>query len=97
MFIRNFILNLFQGLSLGFITGAPFGVHLVVAFSGLAISLVLVRSGFWLYLLAIILGMGTFVPFYPPIPAYMFGNYLLLAMVTVEFAPLVVRRMKDDG
>jgi hypothetical protein len=77
--IRNFALNIAQGFSVGYITRQPYGLHVLVAATGIACALLLLLTGQWIPVLGNALCLGAFAPYYPPIPAYMFGSYILLA------------------
>ena len=76
---RNATLNVLQGYSVGYSVG-----HLRLAYISALIGLVylgaLILHRMYLISALIFAGLAGFVAYYPPIPAYMFGNYLLLAL-----------------
>ncbi len=80
LLVRNAILNFLQGFSVGYKTGVPDLVRYAVAGTGLLFLVLMVVARQWVLLAANTLALASFVPYYPPIPAYMFGSYLLLAM-----------------
>jgi len=77
-FVRNVVLNTLQGFSIGYMAGQPYWLHGLVALSGLVVIVLLLWSGQYVLFGLIGLTIGTFVPFSPPIPAYMYGAYALL-------------------
>jgi hypothetical protein len=77
--VRNVVLNTLQGFSIGYMVGQPYWLHCLVALSGLVVVVLLLWSGQYILVGLIGLTIGTFVPFSPPIPAYMYGAYALLA------------------
>lgn len=80
LLVRNAILNFLQGFSVGYKTEAPNWVRYAVASTGLLFILLMAFTRQWVLLAANALALGSFAPYFPPIPAYMFGSYLLLAV-----------------
>jgi hypothetical protein len=81
--IRNGVLNFLQGFSVGYIPRLPFIIHLLVAFSGLLVLVFLLyRKQFWG---AILIGLShlSFTPYFPPIPAYVYGSYAIIIFFLV--------------
>ncbi len=76
--IRNAALNTLQGFTIGYMTDKPYWLHLSMSFAGLLVIILLLISRQWLLIMSILMSLGTFVPFFPPIPAYMYGTYILL-------------------
>jgi hypothetical protein len=76
---RNALLNVMQSFSVGYLVG-----HLTLAYAsaiaGLITLVALVMRRMYVTIALIFAGVAGFVAYYPPIPAYMFGNYLLLAL-----------------
>ncbi len=76
---RNAALNMLQGYSVGYPVG-----HLLLAYVsaliGMVFLLTLLLHRMYLISALILAGVAGFVAYYPPIPAYMFGNYLLLSL-----------------
>jgi hypothetical protein len=77
--VRNALLNVAQSFSVGYPVG-----HLALAYAsaiaGLIALVVLAIRRMYVTIALIFTGVAGFVAYYPPIPAYMFGNYLLLAL-----------------
>lgn len=74
--VRNGFLNLLQSFSLGYFVNKSMIVYLLVACSGLALILLSLWRRHYLPLLLIFTYVIAFVPYFPPIPAYLFGAYL---------------------
>lgn len=76
---RNAALNILQGFSVGYPVG-----HLALAYAsafiGLIVLMVLAVRRMYVTIALIFASVAGFVAYYPPIPAYMFGNYLLLSL-----------------
>ncbi len=81
--IRNAALNTFQGFSVGYPVG-----HLSLAYVSACIGLVflatLIAQRMFVMVALIFAGVVGFSAYYPPIPAYMFGNYLLLSIALIN-------------
>lgn len=78
LLVRNAAINFFQGYSVGHLSNKAFILNLMIAVSGLIFFLLLVRKKEWFFLIAIGLSHLAFSPYYPPIPAYFFGSYILI-------------------
>lgn len=76
---RNAVLNVLQGFSVGYPVGHPVLAY-ASALIGLAVLALLVVCRMYVTIALIFAGVAGFVAYYPPIPAYMFGNYLLLSL-----------------
>ena len=90
---KNAALNVLQGYSVGY----PVGQHLLAyasAFIGMVFLLALLLHRMYLISALILAGVAGFVAYYPPIPAYMFGNYLLLSL---GLAGIVDQICQPDG
>lgn len=76
---RNVIFNVLQSYSVGYPVD-----HLLLAYAsafiGLVFLMALVMHRMYLISALIFASVAGFVAYYPPIPAYMFGNYLLLSL-----------------
>lgn len=83
--VRNALLNTAQGYSLGYVTKSRVLNYLSAGIGALVLALMLWR-GMFLQIALLLAGIVGFVLYFPPIPAYMFGNYLLLAWVLVHVA-----------
>ena len=91
---RNAALNTLQGYTIGYLVGQPYTVHLVMAAAGLAFLVLMLVSGQWVLAALILLTSATFVPYYPPIPAYMYGAYALLVVALLQAADVLVQRFR---
>ena len=85
IFLRNAVLNTLQGFTIGYLTEKPFVLHLAMAILGLAFILCLLMSKQYILFFAVCLSLGTFVPYFPPIPAYMYATYMLLVYGLIVF------------
>lgn len=83
--VRNAVLNSAQSFSLGYMTKSRMLSYMSAGIGALVV-LVMVRRGMYLRMAVLLAGVAGFVLYFPPIPAYMFGNYLLLAWVLVHVA-----------
>ncbi len=81
--IRNAVINIGQSFSLGYITKS-LTLSYLSAGIGALVMLVMACCGMYLRMAVLFAGVAGFVLYFPPIPAYMFGNYLLLAWVLVH-------------
>lgn len=79
LFVKNAVVNTFLGFSTGYITQLPVWLHYLLALLGLLHLVLLAYLRKWYIILLILASVGTVVLYYPPIPAYIFGNYLILA------------------
>ena len=77
---RNALLNIGQSFSVGYPVG-HLGLAYVSSITGLIIMLILIQRQMYARFLMLFTGVAGFVTYYPPIPAYMFGNYLLLSLI----------------
>ncbi len=78
LYLKNAAVNTLEAFSLGYLSGKPDWVNYILAFSGLLVLLCFVYARQWLFLVSIALLSLPFTLYYPPIPAYMYGNYALL-------------------
>lgn len=90
MIIRNALLNGFQGYGLGYINGAPYIIHVLMALAGFVFFVFLSIRKYWFELLAIGFSHASFTFFYPPIQNYYYGTILL---IVVFFIRLLVPRL----
>jgi hypothetical protein len=83
LFIRHALVNTLLAFSTGYVNGGGDRLNYALAALGLLIAgWLLWKRRYW-FVLAILAAVGTFTPYYPPIPAYMYGAYLLLVMAFV--------------
>lgn len=81
--IRNALLNLAQSFSIGYLVDYPkLRVHSILA--GLLVLSVFLYSRQFVLVLGILASSIGFVLYFPPIPAYMFGSYLLMVYGAIE-------------
>jgi hypothetical protein len=101
--IRNAALNTLQGFSVGYPVG-----HLSLAYASACIGLIsltiLIAHRMFVMATLIFAGVAGFSAYYPPIPAYMFGNYFLLVIAFISIieqagsssvAVALVRNLKE--
>ena len=81
---KNAVAYFFAAFSVGYVNKAPDWLNYLIALSGLVFFILLAYHKKYLLLAWMILGIGGFVFYYPPIPAYMYGNYVLLAWGLIE-------------
>ncbi len=84
LLLKNAIVNFFGSFSIGYVNKAPDWINYLVALSGLVFASFLAYRKKLHILIYLTLGVMGFVFYYPPIPAYMYGNYLLLAWGLIE-------------
>ncbi|CAG5008015.1 hypothetical protein DYBT9275_04176 [Dyadobacter sp. CECT 9275] len=78
LFIKNAVLNTFQSFGLGYLNRWPVWINYFSAFLGFVYALTLLLRKQYFIIAGIILGSISFTPYYPPIPAYMYGNYAFI-------------------
>jgi hypothetical protein len=76
---RNAALNGAQSFSVGYPVGHRTLAY-VSALCGIVVLLVLAWRRMYVTIALLLASVAGFVAYYPPIPAYMFGNYLILAL-----------------
>jgi hypothetical protein len=74
---RNAILNTVQSFSVGYLIDYP-RLRLASILAGIAVLGAFLYTRQYMLILALLASSIGFVLYYPPIPAYMFGSYLLL-------------------
>lgn len=79
LLVRNAALNLLQAYSVGYPVGRTNLAYASAAGGVAVITCLLLTSQYWL-LLAVGSVAIAFAPYFPPIPACMFGSYMLLAV-----------------
>jgi len=82
LFVRHAVLNVLLAFSTGYVTGGG-ALNYGLALLGLLVVGWLLRKRRYAFVLAVLATVGTFALYYPPIPAYMYGAYLLLVMAFV--------------
>ncbi len=91
--IRNALINSAQSFSLGYLTKSRLLGYLSAGVGVLVLCLMAWR-GMYPRMAVLFAGVAGFVLYFPPIPAYMFGNYLLLAWVLVHVADPWLDRLR---
>lgn len=92
--VRNALTNLAQSFSFGYVTKSIKFSYLS-ALLGTLVALLMIWRGMYLRMALLLMGVLGFVVYFPPIPAYMFGNYLLLAWIFVHITdPWLVGLMR---
>lgn len=79
LYLKNALANTLGAYGLGYVSGKPDGLNYLLAFLGAFMFVFLVFSKQWIILISVGLLSVSFTPYYPPLPAYMYGNYALLA------------------
>lgn len=87
LIFRNALLNTIQGFSLGYYN--HFFVIITSLTLGLSHIILLLYYRQWKIIILILATIGTIVPYYPPIPAYIFGNYLILTFSFYKLYTLI--------
>ena len=83
MLISNATKNTLAGYSFGYFVGVPW-LQWIASISGAGIGIILLLLRQYLWFLAIGLSLITHTSFYPPIPAYMYGSYLILIVAFLK-------------
>lgn len=84
LLIKNAVVNFFGSFSVGYVNKASDWLNYLIALSGLAFAAFLAYRRKFHIMIFLTLGVVGFVFYYPPIPAYMYGNYLLLVWGLIE-------------
>jgi len=77
--MRNALLNVTQSFSVGYPVG-HLALSYASSFAGLIVLVALVIRRMYVTVTLIFTSVAGFICYYPPIPAYMFGSYLLLTL-----------------
>ena len=94
LFVKNAVCNTLQAFSGGYVVGGGDEVNYALALLGLAVLWLLLRYKQYEYVVGILATVGTFTPYYPPIPAYMYGAYLLLVMGMMDVVGSLIAPVK---
>ncbi len=96
MIIKNATLNVLQSYSFGYKVGNIKIVYLSI-FIGMIIVTSLLYFRQYILFFAIGLAGGTFTLYYPPIPVYMFGSYILIVFAIINiFHSIKNLRIKNN-
>lgn len=81
--VRNALVNSAQSFSLGYVVNHR-NISYLSAGVGLLVLLIMAWQGMYFCMALLYAGVAGFVLYFPPIPAYMFGNYLLLVWMLAQ-------------
>lgn len=81
--LKNATLNVLQSFSFGYLNDGPVIVAYLSALIGLVFLSILIWKKKYICVVLIFTAGATFTPYYPPIPGYMFGSYVLLVVAAV--------------
>jgi len=95
LYLKNALVNTLGSFSLGYLTGKPDWLNYLLAFFGLLVVLCFVYARQWVWLLSLVLLSAPFTLYYPPIPAYMYGNYALLVGGLLTCLPKLRRKEEN--
>ena len=96
LLFSNAIKNTLAGYSFGYFVGSPLLQWLAIISGGsFGLILLALRQYFWF--LAIGLSLITFTSFYPPIPAYMYGSYLIIVVAFLRMLKPLHFKMQNAG
>jgi len=85
---RNAVFNLVQSFGLGFSTKSR-ALNVVSGVIGVAIGIAVVWTGQWVWGVGILAYSVAFAPYFPPIPAYLFGAYFFTSLILAGLAEKV--------
>lgn len=91
--IRNALLNSAQSFSVGYLTKSRMLSYLS-ATVGAMVLITMVWRRMYLRIAVLFSSVIGFVFYFPPIPAYMFGNYILLAWILAHMAEPWINRLR---
>ncbi|MBO0934491.1 hypothetical protein [Fibrella aquatilis] len=94
LFLKNAVCNTLQAFSVGYVVGGGDRLNYALALLGLVVLYLLLRYRQLEYVIGILATVGTFTPYYPPIPAYMYGAYLLLVMSIIPVVGSLIESVK---
>ena len=79
VFFRNAFLNTMEAFSVGYIVNYPY-LTLISFIIGISVFIFLLSTGQYVWIVGILTGAMGYVWYFPPIPAYNFSSYSLLAI-----------------
>ena len=98
MMFRNVLLNYLQSFTIGYLTEQPVAVYYGMAAAGVFVVALLLYFKQYLIFIGASAASSTFVLYYPPIPAYMYGSYLILSLgLVIILARLIDKRFPNAG
>lgn len=92
LLIRNALLNTVQAFGVGYDVQRPWSRPITVLMGVFIICLFVVTRQ-WIWMAAIFIYSASFTLFFPPIPAYLFGAYLLLILGISAAVEQLVQRL----
>jgi hypothetical protein len=93
LLVSNAIKNTLGGYSVGYFVGHSLLQDMAIILgASFALMLLLFRQFFWF--LAIGLSLIPFASFYPPIPAYMYGTYLITVVAFLQMLNPIYNRVR---
>jgi hypothetical protein len=90
---RNAALNTAEAFALGYDANRRW-VTLASAAAGLIMIILIVISRAWIWGIGIFCYAAAFTPYFPPIPAYLFGAYFLTALAVGQVADFLIDWLK---
>jgi hypothetical protein len=78
LYAKNALFNGMLAFGVGYLTHRKDGVNYLLSATGLFAIFLHITGRQWLNLFAIFLASIAFIGYYPPIPAYLYGSYLLI-------------------
>lgn len=78
LYIKNAIVNTMLAFGTGYFTGAGDILNYILSIIGLSVLILFYKYKLWSHILAIGCMSLVFTLYYPPVPAYTFGNYALI-------------------
>ena len=85
MFAKNAIVNSAMGFSPGYIVKGGDFANYSMGLIGFVVFLLMMVSRQFALAIAIIVSCSTYTLYFPPVPAYLYGNYLLLSYALIVF------------
>ncbi|QMU64042.1 MAG: hypothetical protein GKR88_06875 [Flavobacteriaceae bacterium] len=92
IFIKNAFINTLQGFSFGYFNRNIDYINYFISFIGFIFLVFLYYNKLYTWIIFILFTVGTFTIYYPPIPAYMFGNYLPIVLSLT-----LIKRIKKNN
>jgi len=96
LLIRNAFLNILESYGFGYKANYLY-FNYFSAFVGAILIILLLYFKHYFLFLAIGISSISFTPYYPPLGAYMFGSYILIAYAWIVVIDSILKRRKKDG
>lgn len=91
LFVRNALFNVASSYSFGYKTGNKKLIYLSII-SGFIFMVLLLFSRQYILFFAIGFAAASFTLYYPPIPAYMYGSYILIVLGVIGVVQFFMKR-----